>query len=93
MAAKKKAAKKAKGEKAEKTPALKFGHDKRISGVVGVENPRRAETNGYSKFDDMQKFMKKNPKATVADVIAGTTYKRNDYEWDLEREVFKAVSA
>lgn len=73
-------------------PRPKFGSDVRIS-ALPAENPRRKGTKNYVRFDELQKFMKKKPQATVADVIAGTTYRRNDFEWDLEKGVFKTARA
>ena len=94
MAAEKKAAKKVekKAKKAAAPKKPKFGSDMVITGLP-AENPRREGNVSYDKFADMVKFMKKKPTATVADVIANTTSKRNDFEWDLEREAFKVKKA
>jgi hypothetical protein len=81
---KKKAAKEA------SEPRPKFGHDVRIIGVPD-ENWRREGTANFKRADEVMAFMKKNPRASVAELIAGTSYRRNDFEWDLEREVFKTA--
>jgi hypothetical protein len=96
--AKKKVAKKGNGEakaKAEpKEPAKKFGHDMRIVvASLPKDNWRREGTANHDRAKEVLAFMKKNPRATVADLIAATSYRRNDFEWDLEREVFKTASA
>lgn len=73
-------------------PRAKFGTDIRITGLP-AENPRRQGTANFNRFKELQAFMKKKPQATVAEAIAGTTYRRNDFEWDLKREVFKTARA
>lgn len=89
MAAKKKAAKKAaKKERVARKP--KFGSDMVILvGSLPDENPRNEKSKNFKRFAGMVAYMKKNKGATVADVIAGTDYRRNDFEWDLERKVFQ----
>lgn len=86
-----KAAKKNGKAKAEKKPkANKFGADMVIlANSLPDENPRHESSKNHGRFDGMVKYMKKHGSATVADVIANTEYRRNDFEWDLEREVFK----
>jgi hypothetical protein len=90
MAAKKKAAKKAakaaNGEK--KVRRSKFGTDMKIVGLPS-ENWRREGTANHGRAAEVISFMKKKPNATVAEVIAGTSYRKNDFDWDLERKVFK----
>lgn len=45
--------------------------------------PRKAGTGGAAKYAEMVAWMKKNPRATVPEVFANTSYKKNDYDWDL----------
>ena len=81
-AKKKKAAKKA----ATKTEAKKAPYGSDISmKVLAKENPRREGSGGHGKFKAMMGYVAKNPKATLADVIAKTDYKAKDYSWDKER--------
>jgi hypothetical protein len=70
----------------------KFGTDLRITGLP-TENWRRAGTKNHERAQEVMAFLRKNPKATVAELIAETSYRRNDFEWDLKRDVFKTVSA
>lgn len=88
--AKKKAAKKAAkangGEK--KASRSKFGNDIKIVGLPD-ENWRREGTGNHVRAKELMAFMKKNPNATVAEALAGTSYRKNDFDWDLERKVFK----
>lgn len=84
--AKKKATKKA-AKRVRKNP---FGSDMVIvASSLPDENPRHEGTKNYGRFEGMVKHVKKNRNATVADVIANTDYRRNDFEWDLERKVFQ----
>ncbi len=67
-------------------PKPKFGHDLVIDvKSLPAVNPRREGNVSHAKFEEMKAFMLANQSATVADVIAGTTYKRNDFEWDFDR--------
>lgn len=89
MAAKKKAAKKAAKANGEKRASRsKFGNDMRIVGLPS-ENWRREGTANHGRAAEVISFMKKKPNATVAELIAGTSYRKNDFDWDLERKVFK----
>lgn len=92
-AAKKKAPAKKRVAKA-KTPKVakpKFGHDKVII-EVGACN-RFKGSKAEKLYGAMARYMEKNPKATVAEVIEKTDYRRQDYLWDLERKTIKVKNA
>lgn len=92
--AKKKVAKKTGAVKKAKTakPAKqKFGHDKVIV-EVGACN-RFKGSKAEKLYGQMARFMENHPKATVAEVIEKTDYRRQDYLWDLERKTIKVRSA
>lgn len=96
VAAKKKAVKKKVAKKkvaAKKTIAQakpKFGSDLRISKIG--ENPRAKGSAAYKRFESMRKYMTKNPRATVAEMLAGSDYLRVGFEKDRERGAFKVSS-
>jgi hypothetical protein len=52
---------------------------------VAVENPRFAGKKSHKLFAQMVSFMDKHPKATVAELIAKTGYRRQDFLWDQAR--------
>lgn len=89
VAAKKKAAApKAKGDQPRKRRASKFGQDLTITNLP-EENPRRKDSVTFNRFKEMMAYVKRRPTATVAEVCANTSYRPQDFQWDLSRRVFK----
>jgi hypothetical protein len=52
-------------------------------------NSRKPGTSAHARYDDMAAYVAKNKKATVADVLSNTAYRRDDFNWDLERGSIK----
>lgn len=57
-----------------------------------AENWRRAGTANHTRAKEVMAYMKRRPQATVADLFAATTYRPQDFQWDLEREIFKTAN-
>lgn len=53
------------------------------------ENPRKPGTVAHDRFAKMTAFVKKNPRASVAEVFAATGYAKADLEWDEARGAVK----
>jgi hypothetical protein len=53
--------------------------------VVLNKSPRAPGSRAAARFDEMVAFLDKNPKATMAEVYAATSYTRVDFDWDLQR--------
>lgn len=55
--------------------------------IVSVSaNPRKAGTRANIAYSEMERYVKANPAADVAKVLAETSYRRDDFSWDLERK-------
>lgn len=80
--AQKSAAKNAEKKKV-KAQIGEFGAKMAIGLVKGAT--RTPGTGAAARFEAMAKYVKANPKATVADVLKHTPYRRDDYNWDLKR--------
>ena len=69
----------------------RFGNDLRRMVVrTDPSNPRRVGTKAAAKWDDMVKFLKTKPQASLADVFKSTKYQRRDYDWDLNCKNIKS---
>jgi hypothetical protein len=69
----------------------KFGHDKTI---IHIEpNPRFKGTKAHGLYEAMIQWVEKNPGGLVLTLIDETGYRRQDYQWDLERGHIKVSSA
>lgn len=76
--------------KVAKVAKPKFGFDKVIV-EVGACN-RFKGSKAEKLYGSMARYMERHPKATVAEVIENTDYRRQDYLWDLERKTIKVKS-
>jgi len=65
-------------------PKIKF--DERVSIKVLKVAPRKPGTNIAKYYAEMVAYVKKHPKAPVAEVIANTSYRMIDYQCDLKRK-------
>jgi hypothetical protein len=74
---------------ARKNSKAKFGVDTRIQVVNG--NPRREGTKAHSLYEKMASFVINNPNAPLAEVMAETGYRRQDFDWDRDRGNIKVV--
>lgn len=95
MAAKKKAAKAAAKEKG--ASRSKFGEDVVITSMPD-ENWRREGSGNYDRVRELMAYWKKHKDATVRELLDNTSYRRQDYEWDIDREfndkpIFKTKKA
>lgn len=59
--------------------------------IIAKENPRKIGTKAHDKWNEMVKFIKKNPKATLQDIFSGTNYQKNDVAWDLAKKSIKLI--
>jgi len=57
--------------------------------IIEVLRNRKLDTKAGKRFAAMVEYMKANPKASVADVIANTGWKFADYKWALENKYIK----
>lgn len=53
--------------------------------VILDRHPRASGSKAAARFDDMAAFLASNPAAKMADIYAGTSYTKTDFDWDLER--------
>ena len=74
---------------ARKNSKAKFGTELHIQVVNG--NPRREGTKAHSLYEKMAEYSINNPKATLAEIMAETGYRRQDYDWDLARGNIKVA--
>jgi hypothetical protein len=73
-----------KKERALSPPKPVFGATTVIKSAV--ENPRKPGTGAHARYDAMRTFVAKaRGKATVAEVMAATGYRKDDFEWDVSR--------
>jgi len=75
-------------EKALLPPKPVFGAGTIIR-VLVKDNPRKAGTGSHERFAKMAAFVRKYPKATVAEVMEATGYRKDDLAWDESRKAIK----
>lgn len=81
------AKKKVAAAKAAAKASPKFGSDIKVLKVG--ENNRKPGSAAHGRFESMTKYLKNNPKATVADIIANTSYKRGGFRRDVKAGLVK----
>lgn len=69
-----------------KAPKPEFGTALRIVAITGTRKPG---TGAATRFEAMKKFVAANPNASLAEVMAATGYRKDDYNWDLARNNIK----
>lgn len=57
--------------------------------IEAPSNPRKPGTAAHGRYDEMVAFLKKNPRADVAEVLEKTAYRKDDLAWDIERKAIK----
>ena len=65
-----------------KPPKPEFGRDLVIKAITGS---RRPGSGAYDRFEAMKKFHAANPRASVAEIIKATGYRKEDYLWDCAK--------
>jgi hypothetical protein len=50
-----------------------------------ASNPRKEGTRAWRAYAEMETFLEKDPGASVDRILASTSYRRDDFSWDLER--------
>jgi len=53
--------------------------------VIKPNNPRIAGTKAYDRFQIMKAYVAAHPGCTVGDVLTNTSYRKDDYAWDLKK--------
>lgn len=76
-------------EKKERPPKPKMGQGLVIK--LQPDAKRAPGTKAAARFADMIVYMKAHPNADVAEVIQNTTYRIDDYKWDLNKGNIKVV--
>ena len=53
--------------------------------VILNKSPRAPGSRAATRFNEMVAFLEKNPRASMAEVYAATSYTKTDFDWDLQR--------
>jgi hypothetical protein len=68
-----------------KNSRTKFGAGVVIE-VIKTVNPRRSGTRAWATYEELLALAKKTDnKVVVSDLLEKTSYRRPDFEWDLEK--------
>lgn len=78
-----------------KEPVTRNRIDYKAISISGVPSEpwRREGTANYTRAKEVISYMKKKPRASVAELFEKTSYRPQDYQWDVSRNIFKVVKA
>lgn len=57
--------------------------------IVELTNKRKEGTTAHARFAAMEKYFAAHPGMTVSEALTNTSYRKDDYMWDLNRGYIK----